>query len=122
MYSLYDIINELCKTKGITPGKMCRDIGISRGLITDLKMGRKHTANGSTLIKIANYLNVSVDFLLSGEKNNKDYSEIDSLVNLLINNPEVRIILKRISNIPASELKKIITMIDILEIDEVSKV
>ncbi len=115
MYRLYDIINDLCKTKGITPGKMCRDIGISRGLITDLKMGRKSTANGLTLIKIADYLNVSVDFLLAGQRNTVDFEYIGTMINILINNPDARILIEKISTMPSDDIKKVLSMIEILD-------
>ena len=40
MGSLYDTIFALCESRGIKGGKMCTDLGISKGLLTDLKMGR----------------------------------------------------------------------------------
>lgn len=39
MGELYDRIASLCSNKGIKPGKMCNDLGISRGSIGDLKKG-----------------------------------------------------------------------------------
>lgn len=67
MGSLYENITALCSEKGIKPGKMCADIGISRGLITDLKMGRKSDITSATAQKIASYFGVSVGFLLGEE-------------------------------------------------------
>ena len=67
MGKLYDNINALCERKGIKPSKMCSDIGISRGLITDLKMGRKNGITAVTAQKIASYFNVSVGYLLGEE-------------------------------------------------------
>lgn len=67
MGKLYDNINTLCEEKGIKPSKMCADVGISRGLITDLKMGRKNGITAVTAQKIASYFNVSVGYLLGEE-------------------------------------------------------
>lgn len=67
MGKLYDNINALCTEKGIKPSKMCADIGISRGLITDLKMGRKNGITAITAQKIASYFGVSVGYLLGEE-------------------------------------------------------
>lgn len=78
MYNLYDRIAFLCEKKGVTAGKMCSSTGISRGLITDLKMGRKQSPTGETLQKIATYFNVSVDYLLSNE--NKPAAQSDELI------------------------------------------
>ena len=64
MENLFTSIESLCQKKDIRPGRMCDDLGISRSLMTDLKMGRKKTVNAQTARKIAEYLEVSVDFLL----------------------------------------------------------
>lgn len=67
MGKLYDNINSLCVERGIKPSKLCADVGISRGLITDLKMGRKNGVTAVTAQKIASYFNVSVGYLLGEE-------------------------------------------------------
>jgi hypothetical protein len=41
MSTLYKNIMSLCESRGIKGGKMCTDTGISKGLLTDLKMGRR---------------------------------------------------------------------------------
>ena len=45
------------------------ELGISRGLMTDLKMGRKKGVNAQTAQKIAGFLGVSVGYLLGQEPN-----------------------------------------------------
>lgn len=67
MGNLYNTIIDLCKQKGITGGKMCTDLGISKGTLTDLKMGRQKSLSTGKAQMIAAYLGVSVDYLL-GEK------------------------------------------------------
>ncbi len=64
MDNLYESIESLCAQKGIRPGRLCNDLGISRGLITDLKMGRKKSVNAETAQKIAGYFGISVGQLL----------------------------------------------------------
>lgn len=64
MENLFTRIQSLCREKDIRPGRLCDDLGISRSLMTDLKMGRKKTVNAQTAQKIAEYLEVSVGFLL----------------------------------------------------------
>lgn len=71
MNKLYETIASLCAKNGIKPGKMCTDLGISRGNISDLKMGRIESLSAEKLSKIATYFNVSVDYLLSGEDTKK---------------------------------------------------
>ena len=67
MENLFDRIQSLCEDKGIRPGRLCNELGISRGLMTDLKMGRKKTVNAETAQKIAGFLGVSVGYLLGQE-------------------------------------------------------
>lgn len=64
MSSLYETILDLCQQKDIRPGRLCSQLGLSRGLMTDLKMGRKKSLSAETAQKIAAYFGVSVGYLL----------------------------------------------------------
>jgi transcriptional regulator with XRE-family HTH domain len=57
--------------KGIKGGKMCTDIGMSKGILTDLKMGRQSGISAANAQKIASYFGVSVGYLL-GEETKKE--------------------------------------------------
>lgn len=70
MSNLYEKIYDLCEEKGIKGAKMCTDTGISKGLLTDLKMGRRTGVSAVTAQKIASYFGVSVGYLL-GEEDKK---------------------------------------------------
>lgn len=74
MENLYTRIETLCNEKGIRPGRLCDALGLSRSLMTDLKMGRKKTVNAQTAQKIADFLSVSVAYLLgqSQERSKQD--------------------------------------------------
>lgn len=78
MGNLYKTINTLCENKGIKGAKMCNDVGISKGLLTDLKMGRRTGVSAVTAQKIASYFNVSVGYLL-GEEDEKKPTDDDRL-------------------------------------------
>ena len=67
MANLYEHILALCERDGIRPGRLCDELGISRGLMTDLKMGRKKGVNAETAQKIASFFGVSVGHLLGIE-------------------------------------------------------
>lgn len=67
MENLYESIEALCDQRGIRPGRLCNDLGLSRGLITDLKMGRKKSLSAETAQKIAAYFGISVGQLLRQE-------------------------------------------------------
>lgn len=71
MCTLYDRIQELCKSKGVSGSRMCLDLGLSKSTLSDIKSGRKKGVSTATAQKMASYLNVSVGYLL-GEKEEKE--------------------------------------------------
>ena len=77
MYNLYENSYALCKERGITPGGLCGELGFRRSVLSDLKNGRKKSLDTTTLMKIAEYFNVSVDYLLTGEETKKAPTQED---------------------------------------------
>jgi transcriptional regulator with XRE-family HTH domain len=75
--TLYENIIALCNERGIKGGKMCTDIGMSKGILTDLKMGRQSGISAANAQKIASYFGVSVGYLL-GEEEKKETVTNDS--------------------------------------------
>lgn len=71
MGTLYETIIALCNERGIKGGKMCTDIGMSKGILTDLKMGRQTGISTANAQKIASYFGVTVGYLL-GEEEQKE--------------------------------------------------
>lgn len=67
MNTIYTQVHTLCTQYNITPGKLCAELGISRGIITDLKAGRKKDPAATTAYKIAKYFGVSIGYLLGLE-------------------------------------------------------
>lgn len=68
MSDLYDTIKKLCDQKGVSPSRMCIDIGIQPSVAGDLKAGRKKGMSAKTALKVAEYFGVSVSYLLGNEK------------------------------------------------------
>lgn len=58
---------QLIKENNISKNKMLTDLGLSKNSFVDWE-NRGTIPNGDTLIKIANYFNVSIDYLLGREK------------------------------------------------------
>ena len=79
MGTLYERIIALCNERGIKGGKMCTDIGMSKGILTDLKMGRQSGISTANAQKIASYFGVTVGYLLGeDEAKEKTAPEIGS--------------------------------------------
>ena len=68
MGNLYETIVALCNQRGIRPGRLCDELKLSRGLMTDLKMGRKKSVSAETAQRIASYFGVSVAYLLGQQE------------------------------------------------------
>ena len=79
MGTLYKNIEALCKSKGITGSRLCTDTGISKGLITDLKMGRRTGVTAVTAQKIASYFGVSVAYLLGEDEKKEQPTNVGEL-------------------------------------------
>lgn len=75
MGTLYENIIALCNERGIKGGKMCTDIGMSKGILTDLKMGRQSGISAANAQKIASYFGVSVGHLLGQEEKKETATE-----------------------------------------------
>ena len=71
MGTLYERINALCKTKGVSGSRMCLDLGLSKSTMSDLKSGRIKGISIPTAQKIAGYFGISVDELY-GEEDKKE--------------------------------------------------
>lgn len=71
MSNLYEIVSKLCEDKGISIYRLCKDIKIQPSVMTDIKMGRRQTVRADTASRLANYFDVTVDFLLGKETERK---------------------------------------------------
>ena len=68
MSIMYEKILHLCNQNGIKPGKICSDTGLSRGMMTDLKMGRTKALSAKSAKIVADYFGVSVGYLIGEEE------------------------------------------------------
>lgn len=60
--NMYEKIQELCDDKGIKVATLCRETGVPKSTISELKQGRTKTLSTQNLSKIAQYFNVSLDY------------------------------------------------------------
>lgn len=63
MSDLYNRIEALCKSKGITVTQLCRDTGISRSTLSELHKGRTKSLSSKVSYKIATYFNVPLSYI-----------------------------------------------------------
>lgn len=63
--TFYDRLQLLCKKQKTTVSNMLNELGLSTGSTGNWKKGQ--LPKGDILIKIANYLNTSIDYIVFGE-------------------------------------------------------
>ena len=66
MTEIYTRIEKLCKERGINITMLCTACSIPRASLSDYKNGRKKSLSADTLLKIAEYFEVSVDYICRG--------------------------------------------------------
>lgn len=64
MCNLYERIKTACTRRGMSVSAMCVQLGMSKSVMSDLNSGRKKTLSADTLARIADFLQVSTDYLL----------------------------------------------------------
>jgi len=64
---MYEIFEKLLIEKGLRPADVTRATGLSSVVFSDWKSG-KSKPNTEKMVKIARFLNVSVDYLVTGDE------------------------------------------------------
>lgn len=78
MSDMYKRIESLCKERGVNITQMCKDAGVPRGNLTELKMGRTIALSTRTLNKLSVYFGVPIEHLL-GQEMKKPTDKVDGL-------------------------------------------
>ena len=58
----FDVFCQLCKEKGMSANGVAKELSIASGTVSEWKKGR--SPQNATLLRIANYFGVSIDYLL----------------------------------------------------------
>lgn len=80
MAEMYEIIDQLLIERGITGAQLSAELGMSRSFMTELRKGRAKSIKLETAQKIADYFEVSLDYL-TGEETEKAPTEADERKN-----------------------------------------
>lgn len=75
MGNMYERLKSLCEEKGVSAYKMCKDTGMQPSIMTDLKMGRKHTLSAKSMAKVAKYFGVSMNYIAGDSDDRNEDSE-----------------------------------------------
>ena len=73
----YDVYLALCKKIDKKPSTVAFELGINKSNVSNWK-NNGYTPRGEALNKIADYFNVSIDYLLGNEQKNSGEPELNS--------------------------------------------
>ena len=79
MGTLYENIQALCKSKGVSGSRMCLDLGMSKSTLSDMKKGRTKGLSMPNAQKIAGYFGITVDELYGNEEKEMPTVQDDGL-------------------------------------------
>lgn len=65
---MYERIEKLCAERGMNVTQMCKEAGVARAPLTELKMGRTAILSAKNAEKIASFFDVSVGYLLGKDE------------------------------------------------------
>ena len=112
----YDIFLQFCEEKGVKPTPVTEAIGINKSSATKWKKGA--TPHGDTLQKLAEYFNVSVDYLLGNEKTSPAELTEDDELNIYLeelkNRKEMRMLFKLAAGATKEDVEKAVAIIEAL--------
>lgn len=123
---MYEIFERLLLLHGVTSYQVAKATGIATATLSDWKRGRS-TPKQDKLQKIADYFDVPLSYLISGEKETHDVSpDVLSLLQNVAKRRKVQKILDYSLELQDSDLTIIIEMLEVLrekalEIDELKK-
>ena len=118
----YERLNTICNENNITVTKLLKDLNLSTSKGTAWKNGS--IPNGDTLSKIADYFDVSVDYLLGVEKPHKpinnmlrtpeEEAELNEYLEALHNDPNLRMMFSLAKDAKKEDVEKAVAIIKTL--------
>lgn len=115
--TLLDRVKILCKEKGISQGKMEKEMGISNGASSKWKTS---SPSMEILQKLSEYFNVSVDYLMTGKnKNNTNESnsyyfndDARDMAQFLYDNPDYKVLFDASRKVKKEDIEFVKQMIE----------
>jgi transcriptional regulator with XRE-family HTH domain len=120
MDNMYEHIAALCKSKGVSVTQMCRDLGITRSALTELKAGRTQRLSIKYTKMILEYFDIDMTVferpveeigLLNENNNEKSPSEVDEL----LSKPDITELLELYRALTPGEQRKALSVLKALK-------
>lgn len=112
---MWEIFEKLCRDMGVRPGTVGRELGISTATLTGWKQG-KYTPKMDKMMKIADFFNVPVSYLMTGEL--EEYYENDETAEIaqkIHDNREMRMLFSAAKDVSPDVLEELYEMLLIIK-------
>lgn len=115
MFNSVEYVRQLCKEKGIAISALEKACGYSNGYLNPKKMSRLPYDRAQ---EIANYLGVTIDEIMTGEKNKKplvnDDEELTEYLQVLKTRPECRMLFQLSKDATKEDVEAAVRIIEAL--------
>lgn len=108
---MYEIYQRLLDEKGLKNSDVSRGANVSNMTLSDWKHG-KTTPKTDTMKKIADFLGVSVDYLMHGNENKYSEELADDLSKILYADENLKMCFMKILSMPKEKQEHIISIIN----------
>lgn len=112
----YDTFLQLCEEKGVKPTRVALNLGYSKNTASKWKYGSM--PSGDKLQKLAEYFDVSVDYLLGNEKTSPTESAedetLEELLERLKNREEMKMLFKLADGATKEDVLRAVAIIEAL--------
>lgn len=111
-----DVLKNLRKVKGISQVKLAEDLGVSAGIIGMYESGKRKPSY-EALEAIADYFNVTIDYLTGRESGSMYYldPEVAELANEMASRPELKALMdasRKLTKEDLEDLEKIVNKLN----------
>jgi ABC-type Mn2+/Zn2+ transport system ATPase subunit len=115
---MYEIFESLLREKGITAYKISKETGVTQTALSNWKRG-KSTPNARNLQKLADYLEVSLDYLMTGNTSIETFLtpsvQTVQIAQALSKNPTLYQLLEDAKNADNEDLETILYVLQALK-------
>ena len=117
---MYSVFEELCNSRGVTPYKVGKETKIASSTFSDWKNG-KSKPKSDKLQAIADFFNVSVDYLMTGKEPTFEETlgtEYAHLVGKIVNDTELSKALLKYFELPDVKKKHVVELINLFSMED----
>lgn len=114
---MYEIFEKLCAKKNVTPYRVGKATGIATSTFSDWKNGHS-TPKQDKLKKIADYFEVSVDYLMTGQESDNTeqpyYLNDDAreMAQFMFENPEYKVLFDASRKVSKEDIETVKAVLD----------